>query len=317
MNIALLFLLPALLGAQSARVAPMPEPIGNNLPAQKIGANDLLAISVYDSAEFTRTVRVGADGSIRLPMLKNPIPVEGMMPQDVEIVIAVALQEAQLIVDPLVTVTVAQYHSRPISIIGAVKKPVTFQAVGPTTLLEALSQAEGLTQDAGQEILVSRAQPGPDGTASTFVRRIPVRALIDAADPEMNLKLSGGEEIRVPEAGKIFVVGNVKRPGAFPVRDSAETTVLKALALSEGLLPFAGRQAYIYRREGGVDGKRSEVPIELKKIMDRKSPDVTLLTNDVLYIPDRQGRRIGFAALEKVLLIGGGMTSALVYATVR
>ena len=81
------------------------------------------------------------------------------------------------------------------------------------------------------------------------MQRVPVRGLIDAADPEANLKLVGGEEIRVPEAGKVFVVGNVKKPGAFSVEDGGETSVLKMLALAEGLAAYAGKQAYIYRRE--------------------------------------------------------------------
>lgn len=290
---------------------------GANLPAQKIGPNDLLAISVYDAPELTRTVRVGADGMIRLPMLKQRIGVEGLMPGEIEAAVAGALKAEQLLVDPFVTVTVAEYHSRPISVMGAVKKPVTFQAIGPVTLLEALARAEGLTPDAGPEVLVSRAQPGPDGYPAALVQRIAVKTLIDAADPEVNVQLRGGEEIRVPEAGKVYVVGNVKKPGGFPVNDNTETTVLKALAMSEGLLPFAAKQAYIYRREAGPGGAKNEIPIELKQIMDRKAPDVPLLANDILYIPDRSGRRAGFSALEKVLMFGGGAATALIYAGVR
>jgi protein involved in polysaccharide export with SLBB domain len=113
---------------------------------------------------------------------------------------------------------------------------------------------------------------------------------MDAADPELNIRLYGGEEIRVPEAGKIFVVGNVRKPGSYPVHDATDTTVLKMLALSEGLMPFAGNQAFIYRREEG-SGVKNEIPIELKKIMDRKTADVPLQPNDILYVPDNRARR--------------------------
>lgn len=308
-SLLLLFALAA--AAQMPHVPTMADPSAANLPAQKIGCDDLLAISVYDAPELTRTVRVGADGMIRLPMLKRRIKVEGAMPSDVETAIAEALKAEQLLVDPFVTVTVAEYHSRPISVMGAVKRPITFQAIGQVTLLDALARAEGLTADAGPEILVSRTQPGPDGKPAALVQRIMVKALIDAADPEVNVKLVGGEEIRVPEAGKIFVVGNVKKPGAFAVQDNSETTVLKALALAEGLMPYAAKEAYIYRREG--NGSKNEIPIELKKIMDRKAPDAPLLANDILYIPDRTGRRAGLAALEKILLFGTGATTALIY----
>jgi polysaccharide export outer membrane protein len=278
-----------------------------NLPQQPIGANDLIAISVYDAPELTRTIRVDSDGGIRLPLLKNPVQAEGLLPMNLESSIGDALKAEEILVDPIVKVTIVEYYSRPISIAGAVRKPVTFQAVGKVTLLEALARAEGLAPEAGLEILVSR----PD----QLVRRIPVKALIDEADAETNIRLFGGEEIRVPEAGKIYVVGNVKKPGAFPVRDSADTSVLKMLALAEGLAPYASRQAYIYRREPGA--AKQEIAIELEKIMKRKSADVPLEANDILYIPDNTGKRATMTALEKFILTGSALGAALVYAGVR
>ena len=293
------------------RPTVLPEP-STNLPAQKIGPRDLIAIQVYDSPELTRTVRVGADGNIRLPMLKQQIKGEGMMPNDLEDTIARALAEEDLIVDPFVTVTIVEYSSRPISVAGAVRSPVTFQASAPVTLLEAVTRAGGLTDDAGSEILISKSQIGPSGTPTALIQRVPVKALIDSADADANLKLTGGEEIRVPEAGRVFVVGNVKKPGAFVVRDGSETSVLKLLALAEGLVPFASSQAYIYRTEGA--GPKNEIPIELSKIMSRKAPDAALLPNDVLYIPDNRGKRIGLAALEKILAFGSTAgATALIY----
>jgi polysaccharide export outer membrane protein len=284
---------------------------GANLPAQKIGPNDLLAIAVYDSPELTRTVRVTPDGVIRLPMLQRRIPAQNLLPYELETAIAQALKNEQILVDPIVTVTVAEYHSRPISVAGAVRRPITFQAVGPVTLLDAITCAEGLTELAGPEILVSKMQPGEDGKPVTLTRRVLVKALIDAADPAANLQLHGGEEVRVPEVGRIFVVGNVKHPGAFPVPNTSETSVLQVLALAEGLLPYAAKQAYIYRRE--ANGSKNEIPIELNRIMKRKAPDVPLLANDILYIPDAKGRRASLAALEKILLFGTGATTALIY----
>jgi polysaccharide biosynthesis/export protein len=299
-----------------AQARGMSAPDGANLPAQKIGPRDLIAIQVYDSPELTRTVRIGADGFMRLPMLKQRVKAEGLMPGDLERVVADALEEEGIIVEPFVTITVAEYASHPISVAGAVRSPLTFQASSPVTLLEAITRAGGLAPEAGSEILISKAQPGPDGEQTSLIQRVPVKALIDAADPEANVKLSGGEEVRVPEAGKIFVVGNVKRPGAFPVQDGAESSVLKLLALAEGLAPYSGKQAFIYRRE--ASGGQNEIPIELNKIMARKAPDATLLANDVLYIPDNRGRRIGLAALEKLLMFGSTAgATALIYGQVR
>ena len=292
------------------RTIAAPETQGANLPAQPIGANDLVAISVYDAPELTRTVRVSTDGFIRLPMLKQRVKTQGLMPNDLELAIAKALQDEQIIVDPFVTVNVAEYNSHPISVAGAVKLPLTFQATGPVTLLEAITRAGGLAPEAGPEILVTRTQPGLDGTSSALVQRILVKGLINAADPALNIVLNGGEEIRVPESGKVYVIGNVKMPGAYPLGDGTESTVLQMLALSQGLMPYAAKEAYIYRREG--NGSKNEIPIPLTKIMERKAADTPLLANDILYVPDNKGRRMTLGALEKMFVLGTAATAAAI-----
>jgi polysaccharide export outer membrane protein len=114
----------------------------------------------------------------------------------------------------------------------------------------------------------------------------------------------------VPPAGRVYVVGNVKKSGAFLIQDGNDTTVLKAIALSEGLLPYANKQAYIYRREAGKNN-RDEIPIELSKIMDRKSADVSLHPNDILYIPDSKGRKITAQTLERIAGFGSSTGSGL------
>ncbi len=306
----------AVLAAAQNGTGVVPESNLANLPAQKIGADDLVAVAVYGAPELSRTVRVGSDGTLRLPMLKARIKAQGMMPAQLETAIAGALEHEQILIDPVVTVSMVEYRSRPISVAGAVRRPLTFQAYGGVTLLDAVTRAEGLAADAGPEILVSKSQKGPDGEPATLVQRIPVKSLIDAADPDFNLRLTGGEEIRVPEVGKIYVVGNVKKPGAFAIRDSSDTSVMKLLALSEGLLPYASDQAYVYRREGAAGGK-NEISIDLKKIVDRKSPDVTLLANDILYIPEKRGRKATLAAIEKLVMFGSASGAALIYAGVR
>ncbi|HTQ54363.1 MAG TPA: polysaccharide biosynthesis/export family protein [Bryobacteraceae bacterium] len=286
-----------------------------NLPAQRIGPSDLVAIAVYDAPELTRTIRVDEDGFIRMPMLSERIKAAGLMPAELETAIAKALKAEQLIVDPYVTVTVAEYESRPISVAGAVKQPIRFQAIGKVTLLDAITRAGGLSPEAGPEILVSRAED--EGAKAALVQRISVRGLFEAADPELNITLNGGEEIRIPESGKVYVVGNVKKPGAFPVQEAAQTSVLKVLALAEGLDAYASKQAYIYRREAGPNGKKSEIPIELNKIMQRKAPDAPLYANDILYVPDNSGRRTAITALEKFLLFASGASTAAIYGVVR
>jgi polysaccharide export outer membrane protein len=282
-----------------------------NLPAQRIAPDDLLAISVYNEPELTRTVRVSADGSIRIPMLPNPVHAAGLLPPELEQAAADALEKGQVLVHPEVTVTIVEYSSaRTIGVMGAVRHPLVFQAVGKVTLLDALARAEGVSADAGPEVLVTHSGP------AALADRINLKNLLDGRDPALNIPLLGGETVRVPEARKIYVLGNVKRPGAFPVRDGSENTVMKLLAMVEGVAPYATKQAYIYRPAG--DGQpRVELRIELRKILARKAPDVPLVPDDILYIPDSTGKRIGVTTLEKVAMYGSGAAAAVIYAGAR
>lgn len=286
------------------------QPGGANLPAQKIGANDLLAVSVYGTPELSRTIRVSAEGFVRLPMLRSHIRAKGLLPAELEIALTEALTAEQILVYPVVTVTVVEYHSRPISIAGAVNRPITFQADTSVSLLDAITRAGGLHPDAGPEILVSRATSEAGGGPVAPVLRISVEALINSADPQWNIMLHGGEEIRVPEAGRIFVVGNVRKPGSYPVREISGTTVLKVLALSEGLAPYASKHAYIYRKEAAT-GANNEIEIPLRAIMERKAPDVGVRAGDILYVPDNRKRRVRMSVLEKIIGFGSATVSGV------
>jgi polysaccharide export outer membrane protein len=284
---------------------------GPNLPVQEIGASDLIAISVYDAPEFTRTIRVASTGEIALPMLRRKLRAEGLFPDALEASIAQALETEHILVDPVVTVTIMEYNSRPISVVGAVHKPVTFQASGPVTLIDALTRAEGLSPDAGSEILITRTHPDVNGAPSRQIERISVKDLINEADPALNPLLVGGEQVRVPEIGKVFVVGNVHKPGAFRVEDSSGTSVLKVLALSEGLSPFTSAQAFIYRHSAGSTTP-AEIPLALNKIMSRKSPDVPLEPGDILYIPESKSQRLTATTIERLSGFGASTVTGLI-----
>jgi polysaccharide biosynthesis/export protein len=170
---------------------------------------------------------------------------------------------------------------------GAVKAEVTFQANGRVTLLDAIARAGGLAPGAGAEILVNK-------------QRVSVQALIDLTDPDVNLLLVGGDEVRVPEAGKISVAGNVKKPGAFRLQPGAETSVRRLLIQAEGLTCSACNRAYIYRRQ--PSGKKSEIPVDLDKIVRGVAADATLVNGDILYVPDSAQHRLRQKAVEELLV---------------
>jgi polysaccharide biosynthesis/export protein len=283
-------------------------PSFTTLPSQVINPDDSISVTVYGSQELTRVYRVNSDGSLRLPLLKNPIIVTGMRPAAVESAIVAALEADGLFVSPSVTVTLADVASRPISVVGAVRTPITFQMVGRVTLLDALARAGGVTPDSGPDIVLVR--PNPE-SSNTLLERIPLRPLLDGLVPEKNFPLKGGEEIRVPEAEKIFVTGNVQKPGPFQIRDKEPVTVLRALALAGGTLNFSLRYAYVYRKEDKT-GNRSEIQVPLRDILKRKATDFVLQPEDTLYVPLDDKKKNTMAVVDKVTGFGIATATGLI-----
>jgi len=301
------------LTAQDTRQT-VPVPVGDlnpssNLPFQPVGPEDLIGLQVYDAPEFTRTVRVSEQGSIRLPMLKNPIRVQGLLPDEIGVMVKEALEREQLFVDPFVSVNIVEYHSRPISVSGAVKTPTIFQAIGTVTLLDALARAGGIDQNvAGSEIIVTR----PNGDSNTqSIQRIPVKALISNSDPDLNIKLTGGEQIRVPDVGKFVVFGSVNKPGAYPVLDGNANTVLTAIAQAQGTVQYFSHTAYLYRPDD--KGTMHEILVPLGEILKRKAADIPIQAKDSLYVPDSSGRRLTQNMVTTMTGVGASAIISLVY----
>jgi polysaccharide export outer membrane protein len=281
----------------------------SNLPIQKIGPQDLLAIQVYDSPEFTRSIRVLDSGDIRLSMLKQNIHVAGLLPDDIAVLIQDELKRERLLIDPFVTVTVSDYHSRPISVTGAVKNPTIFQAIGNVSLLDALAKAGGPADNAGGELIVTRPNGSDSGPS---IQHISIRALNDGSDPALNVKLQGGDLVRVPIIGTVVVAGNVHQSGVYPVQDSGTTTVMTAIAQAQGLGEYHPGKVYIYRpNEQGV---KQEIEVNLVDILKRKKPDVTLQAKDILYVPDANGKKNFNVWLDRASGVGTSAASgALIY----
>src|SRR5580704_11689870 len=118
---------------------------GTNLPSMAIGPNDLLQIAVYQSPELSGTVRVDSQGYIQIPMVERQIDAWGLYPRELEGRVADALVREKLVVNPVVRVTIAEYQSRTVSVVGEVHHPLTFQAAGNVTLLDAIARAEGIS----------------------------------------------------------------------------------------------------------------------------------------------------------------------------
>jgi polysaccharide biosynthesis/export protein len=278
---------------------------GANLPFQPIGASDLVHLIVYDSPELTQSFRVDKQGNLNLPLLRTPLPAAGLLPDALRDEIATALRAQHLLVNPVVDVSVIEYRSRDVTVAGAVKTPTTIQELGNLRVLGALSQAGGLLPEAGPEIIVEQANGG--------LQRLSVKELFDGLHPQLNIPILAGAQIRVPQCERVFVVGNVKRPGAFPFQNLEDTTVLQLLALSGGLDSFTRNKAYIYREQQGSEQK-TEIEIPLRRILDRKAQDVKLAANDILYIPTNGKLKASATVVNHVTGIGNTAVSAAIWA---
>ncbi|MGA8027359.1 MAG: polysaccharide biosynthesis/export family protein [Bryobacteraceae bacterium] len=293
-------------GGQAQEAAESGQAWSSNLGFEPVGPGDLIYISVTGSPELSRSSRVTEDGKLMLPLLREGVAVAGLTPAKIAQAVTAALVKDKVLVDPIVSAAVLEYRSRRISVVGAVRMPSNFQAVGEMRLLDAIARAQGFSPEAGPEVIVSTAGAGDQKSPL----HIPIKALLAGKDPALNILLQGGEEIRVPEAPKLFIVGNVKMPGSYPLADIDGSTVLKALAISQGVLPFTAKRAYVYRLSA-TSGKRDEIPIELREILHRKAPDFPLQANDILYIPDNPSMRLSATTLDRIAGFGSSVGSGM------
>lgn len=279
----------------------------SSLRSDAIGADDLIELNVSYCPELNHNFRVSSDGSLALPLLHEHLTAAGYTPGELSARIKEALEKEHILVDPVVNVTVVESRSRPVSVVGAVNHPITFQANERTTLIDALAHAEGMSPSAGGTILVTAKRA--DG--QPYVTRISAADLLSGDVPEDNLPLHGGEEVRVPEGKKIFVAGNVHRPGMYPMQNDSDTTVVKALALSSGLDQYSTNVAFIYRKPK-AGGEREEIQVPLKLILKRRAPDVAMQADDILYIPTNDGKRLTGKILNQIAGFGQTAEAGLV-----
>jgi polysaccharide biosynthesis/export protein len=281
----------------------------SNMAYEPVNPGDLVYVYVADYPEITRSYRVSQNGSISIPVFKEPLVVAGFTPSSVETAVVKAILDAKLLVRPVVSVAVLEYRSRPVQISGAVKHPITIQALGDIRLLDALAKSDGLDSDAGSEILVLR--PGSEASTEPELH-IPVQALLNGSDPQLNIELHGGEQIRVPRAGKLYVVGNVKNPGVFPFTEADGLSVLKAVGLCQGVLPFSHDDAILYRLVPET-GKRIEITVHLREILKHRSADIALQPNDVFYVLDYAGKRLAANVIDKITGMGTAASTVLMW----
>ena len=235
-----------------------------------IGSGDLLGVDVFDVAELSRDVRVNESGFISLPLMPAKVRAEGLTTFQLQDKLAELLQTNGLVSSPQVSVSLKERNSQPITIIGSVKTPMVIQAVRQTTLLQALSQAGGIGDDAGNTVIVTRPAEkslpvgdpnAPPIAAEPLAFTINLADLLETGDARFNIPLLGGDVVSVPRAGIIYVVGAVVRPGGFVMQnDRDRMTTLKMLSLAGGPNNTAKIKSAVILRKNPDTGKRDELP---------------------------------------------------------
>jgi polysaccharide biosynthesis/export protein len=279
----------------------------------QLGPNDTITIQCMNAEEFTNApIRIDTDGRITLPRLGR-IQAAGLTVQQLEADLTRQLRAYLL--EPQVVVRLAEARSQPVSVVGSVKSPGVHQLEGTKTLLEVLSLAGGLSEDAGRTVKVTRrpewgtiplATAHADETKQFSVAEVDLRELIEAKNPANNIAIRPNDVVSVPRAEVIYVVGEVRRPGSFTLSSRETLSVLQALSLAEGLATTAnGSKARILR--GGSEAARAELPVNLAKLLSGQAADSPMRPGDILFVPSSKVKSAGAKTLDAIITAATGV----------
>jgi polysaccharide export outer membrane protein len=275
----------------------------------RIGKDDLIEVSVFEAPELGGASRVTATGTVTLPLV-GAVDAAGHTVREVEEAIEQALKE-KYVNDPHVTVFLREYASQPVSMIGAVRSPGIYQIKGEKSLLDMLAMAQGLDAEAGSTIQIIRAKSpgsGPDEPGETV--SVNAQDLMENGKTELNVPIHAGDTINVLRAGSVFVVGEVVRPNEFVLRNGKNVTLTQAVALANGFTKDAKRAECTVIRYH-KDGSKEEIKADAAKILRGQADDVTMLPNDILFVPAAKLKPAAVRALDSTIAVAMGR---LIYA---
>jgi polysaccharide export outer membrane protein len=158
-----------------------------------VGPGDVFEVSVVGEKEIPKEFRVQPDGTVDFPYLDR-VTVSGLEPQQIEELIKKQLVSRKILVDPQVTLIVKQYNSKKVSVVGAVQKPGSLPWSEGMKLVDAISQAGGLTSlGDGDHVVITRNVGG----GKTVTARVSVDDITDGKTPDVPLQ--AGDTIKVDQ----------------------------------------------------------------------------------------------------------------------
>lgn len=279
-----------------------------------ISPDDILDIYVVDVAELSRSFRVSPSGTVNLPFVGKPLSAAGLTLPQLSESIKEALRSNGVVMNALVTVSVQQSRLHSVAVTGAVKHPQIYPLFGRATLLDVISQAEGLTDDAGDAAIVHRGDIAVralglnplDDAALTL--RVDIKDMLEAGKAHSDTAIYPGDRVTIPRAGIVYVVGAVNKPGGYTIRTNrAGMTAMQAVALAGDVKSTARRdRAMIVRVDAQSASGRTQIPMNLKQIMLGKTADPTLQTEDILFVPDSTSKKVMQKSVESAVQLATG-----------
>lgn len=279
--------------------------------AYVLGPGDQLSIQVTNVEEYTgKPLRIDDAGSLILP-LAGRVPASGSTVA--ELTRDLTMRLAKYVVKPEVTITITEKRTQPVTVSGAVKTPGILNVPPGKTLFEVLAMAGGIQPDAGYRIrLTRRVSSGPiplaaaqkDAGGENYIADVSLKGIEEGSSAE-NIPILPNDFIAVPKAELIYIIGDMKRTGAFALADGQTVSVLQAVAMAEGPLKTAKPSQASIQRVAASD-KREIIPVDLDKIMKQKAPDVQLHAKDILVVPGSATHTILERTISTILNVGSG-----------
>ena len=244
-----------------------------------VGPRDVLDVKVIEDASISGRTVVNDDGVLTLNVIGR-VQVAGLTSTQIEAKLKTLL-EADILKKATVSVQVVEFASKPISVVGAVVRPGRIGASGNTTLIQAITQAGGLTAGHGKELYVLRT--ARNGLSEQVA--INIDQLLVEGRPELNIPLSPNDLVNVPldTPITIYVMGEVMKPGKLEFKSSQTPTLLQAIAAAGGQTDRASRYVFVKRV---VNGREQTIKINYRQILKGGRKDEILRDNDTVYVDE-------------------------------
>jgi polysaccharide biosynthesis/export protein len=290
------------------------------LDGYRLGPGDQVAIHVVDLNEIPATpYRIDVTGAIYVPTIGR-IQAQGLTEEGLGTAVRERLKK--VLVDPDVTVSVVELRSQPVSVLGEVGTPGVHQLEGNKTLFEMIQLAGGIRPEAGNRINITRnlrygRMPLPnavdDASGHFNQASVSVKDFMQGSAPEDNIELKPEDVISVPRGEFIYVLGAVEKSGGYVVNENDGVLALQILALAGGLTRSAAPQRARVLRAVPGSTSRTETAVDLRKILDGKSPDLQLKPNDVLIVPTSGAKSATLRTIEAAVGIGTAAVTTAIY----